>query len=153
MAAMWRGWRRGAAAIALVLALAACGGGGTDVDPALAPFVGDWQATQLVLTSVANPQVSPDLIALGATFTLNVQPSGQYTAILIYAEQASTEIGTIRVSGNTVTLNRDFPGRGTTNAVYAFSGNRLTLDGDSEFDFNLDGTPEPAVVHMEFVKQ
>lgn len=138
-----------------VLVFAGCGDGGTDpgVDPALAPFVGDWLATELVMTSVANPSVAPDLIALGSTFKLNVQPSGQYTAILIYAEQGATEIGTLSVSGNTVALNRAFPSRGTTHAVYSFSGNRLTLEGDTEFDFNLDGTPEPALVRFELVKQ
>lgn len=140
--------------ILAALAFVGCGDGGTDpgVDPALAPFVGDWVATKLVMTSVANPSVAPDLIALGSTFKLNVQPSGQYTAILIYAEQGATEIGNISVSGNTVTLNRVFPSRGTTHAVFAFSGNKLTLEGDTEFDFNLDGTPEPALVRFELVK-
>ena len=119
----------------------------------LAPFVGDWAATELVLTSVANPEISPDLTALGAVFKMNVQPSGQYTAILIYAQQASTEIGTLRVSGNTLTLNRDFPSRAVTSGTYTMSGNVLTLDGNTEFDFNLDGTPDVALVHFRLVKE
>lgn len=145
-----RAWR---VAVVAAWVLAGCGGTGTtDVDPAVAPFVGDWAATKLVLTSVANPDVSPDLIELGAEFKLNVQPSGQYTAILIYAQQTSTEIGTLSVAGNTVTLSRDFPSPSTTTGVYTLSGNSLTLDGDTEFDFNLDGTPEPATVHFSLVK-
>ena len=104
-------WR---AAALVTLLLGACRGNPSGPDPALEPFVGEWNATSLVLTSVANPQVHPDLIALGAAFKLDVQPSGQYTAILIYALQASTEIGTITVSGNTVTFNRDFPTRSTS---------------------------------------
>jgi len=145
---------RGRGCLILTLwALASCGSDGLEPDPALAPFVGDWDATKLVLTSVANPDMHPDLIALGATFKLNVQPSGQYTAILIYAEQAATEIGTVSVAGNTLTLHRDFPSASTSAAVYALTGNRLTLDGDSEFDFNLDGTSEAALAHFELSRR
>jgi hypothetical protein len=133
--------------------LAGCGGDSTEPDAAVAPLVGNWDATSLVLTSVANPQVKPDLIALGAAFRLNVQASGQYTAILLYAQQSSTEIGTLSVSGNTITMRRDFPSRSVTAALFTLTGARLTLDGDSEFDFNLDGTPEPALAHFELVRR
>jgi len=150
MGARWTRWR--AAALATLL-LAACGENPTGPDPALGLLVGEWNAKSLVLTSVANPQVHPDLIALGAAFKLDVQPSGQYTAILVYAQQASTEIGTITVSGNTMTLNRDFPTRSTSAAVFRISGNTLTMDGDTEFDFNLDGTPEDALAHFELERR
>jgi len=139
--------------LAVVAVLAwGCGGDATGPDVGIAQFVGSWRATKLTLTSVANPEISPDIIALGAQFTLDVQPSGQYTAILIYSGQAGTEIGTITVSGNTVTLNREFPSPSTTTAVYAISGNQLTLDGDTEFDFNLDGTAEAARAHFELTR-
>lgn len=133
--------------------LAGCGSDPAGPDPAVALLVGDWDATRLVLTSVANPQVKPDLVALGATFRLNVQPSGQYTAIMLYAQQSSTEIGTLAVSGNTLTMKRAFPSPSTSAAVYSLDGSRLTMDGDSEFDFNLDGTPEPALAHFELVRR
>jgi len=139
--------------MAVAFLVAGCGDDVAGPDPALAPLVGAWTATKLVLTSVANPEVAPDLIALGADFKLDIQPSGQYTAILIYAGQASTEIGIVSVSGNTVTLARDFPTASTSTAVYALSGDQLTLDGDTEFDFNLDGTSEPARVHFELVRE
>ena len=92
MGATTRTKRSRGSLILSLLVMAACGSGGLAPDPALAPFVGDWDATKLVLTSVANPDMAPDLIAMGASFKLNIQPSGQYTAILIYAQQASTEI-------------------------------------------------------------
>jgi len=152
------GMRKGIGQLALLLVLAvaaACGGEdpGVIVDPLVSPLVGDWSATAMVVTSVANPDVHPDLIKLGATFTLNVQPSGQYTAILIYAEKSSTEIGFLSVSGNVVTMTRSFPDTETTTAIFALSGSRLTLDGDTDFDFNLDGTPEPALAHFELEKR
>lgn len=146
----WAGWR---GAVLLASLLAGCGGEGVGPDPALSALAGDWDATRVVLTSVANPQVKPDLIALGASFRLNIQPSGQYTAILLYAQQSSTEIGTLSVSGSTLTMKREFPSRSTTAAVFALSGDRMTMDGDSEFDFNLDGTPEPALAHFELLRR
>lgn len=137
----------------IALLAAACGGGddplNVEPDPALAPFVGNWTALAMVVTSVANPDVSPDLIEEGATFSLNIQASGQYTANLIFLQQVSTEIGFISVSGSTVTLKREFPTRSTSTATYEFQGNLLILDGPTEFDFNLDGEPEDALGHIE----
>lgn len=153
----WNGMRMGAGRLALALVVvlaAACGGEDpVVVDPLVSPLVGDWSATAMVVTSVANPDVAPELIALGASFTLNVQSSGQYTAILIYAQQASTEIGFLSVSGNVVTMTHSFPDTKTTSATYVLAGNRLTLDGDTDFDFNLDGTSEPAVAHFELERR
>jgi hypothetical protein len=153
LAGRWFRSRAWAWRLAAFAAVACAGSDATGPDPAIAPFVGDWNATSLILTSQANPEVSPDLITLGATFSLNVQESGQYTAILLYASQAQTEIGHVTVSGSAVTLHREFPSAGTTAGVYEFQGNRLVLDGETEFDFNLDGTPEPALVHLEFVRK
>ncbi|MEJ2203084.1 MAG: hypothetical protein P8170_03140 [Gemmatimonadota bacterium] len=139
--------------VATALLWGGCGGGDDPIDvepdPAIAPFVGNWTALAMVVTSVANPDVSPDLIEEGATFSLNVQASGQYTANLIFLQQVSTEIGFISVSGSTVTLKREFPSPSTSTATYEFQGSLLTLDGPTEFDFNLDGEPEAAEGHIE----
>lgn len=145
---------QGAMVFLVVAALSGCSGSDTVApNAAVAPFVGDWSAVALVLTSQANPDVAPDLIALGASFTLHVQPSGQYTAILLYSGQSQTEVGTVDVSGQTVTLRRSYPSPSTTAGVYSFNGDHLLIDGETEFDFNLDGTPEPAMVHFDLVKQ
>lgn len=108
----------------------------------------------MVLTSKANPEIAPDLVAEGAQFDLNVQPSGQYTAILTYMQSTATEIGILSVSGNTVVMEPSFPPDAeTSSATFQVSSSQLTLDGDSEFDFNLDGTPEPAQAHIVLQKR
>lgn len=145
------GW----AGTVLLLGALACGGEDDPVtpDPEVAQFVGDWNAQVMTLTNVANPEVVVDMIELGATFTLNVQQSSQYTAILVYAGRSSTEIGAISVAGSTVTLQREFPTAGNTPGTFEFFGaDRFVLDGDSEFDFNLDGSSEPALAHFDFVR-
>jgi hypothetical protein len=138
---------------AALMTMACSGDKGTEPDPAIAPFVGDWAAQSLVLTSQANPDISGDIIQLGATFTLNVQPSGQYTAILLYAGQSLTEIGSIEVSGSTVTLRQTFPSASTSAGVFSFEGGHLIIDANTEFDFNQDGTPESALAHFDLVKK
>ena len=139
----------------LSLFLVACGDpAATGPDPLIQPFVGDWKATAFVLTSSVSEQVSIDLIQLGGTFDLNIQPSGSYTAILVYAGLGQTEMGTISVTTTTVTLNREFPTKENEVSTYQFVGDSLLiLDGDTEFDFNFDGTEDPALVHFELLRK
>ncbi len=140
--------------LALLLAVAACGGSSpSDVatpDPAVEPFVGDWDATEFVVTSVADEGTFFDLIDATGLFTLNVQPSGAYTATLFIPDemqQPSVENGTLSVVGAAIRLN---PAQGASaTSAYEFDGpDVLILDGPTEFDFNFDGTSEPATLHV-----
>jgi len=139
----------------MAASLTACGD--TDAfapDASLAEFVGMWDATALVLTSPVTPSVSADLIALGSTFSLNIQPSGQYTAILTFMGRASTEIGRISRAGKTVILDRTFPAASREISTFVFeASDRLILDGDTEFDFNLDGIQDQALAHFELSRR
>ena len=139
----------------LLLSLTGCGDPApTGPDPLIEPFVGDWTATAFVLTSSVSDQVSIDLIQLGGTFDLNIQPSGSYTAILIYAGLGQTEMGTISATANMVTLNREFPSRENEVSAYQFVGDTvLILDGDTEFDFDFDGQGDPAPAHFELLRK
>ena len=97
--------------VTALLLLAGCGGSDSaGPNDLLSEFIGDWEATALVLTSPVTASASADLIALGSTFNLNGQPSGIYTAVLVFQGLASTEIGTLSLSGgNTAVLDRTFP--------------------------------------------
>jgi len=141
--------------IVLAALLSACGDDAIEADPALAPFVGDWAATALIVASPVAPDATLELIGLGSTFTINIQPSGLYTAILVFAGQGQTEIGQVSVSGaSTVILDREFPTPSREISTFAFEGpDRFILEGDTEFDFNLDGTPEPALVRFELERR
>jgi len=147
--------RTGWVATALFL-LAGCGGSDSfDPNDLLSECIGDWEATALVPTSPVTSSASADLIALGSTFNLNVQPSGTYTAVLIFQGLASTEIGTLSLSGgNTVVLDRTFPTASKEISTYIFKGSdRLILDGNTEFDFNFDEAPDEALAHFELVRR
>ena len=114
-------------------------------------MVGDWSADSLVMTSAANPAVTAALRALGAAFTLLVEPSGRYTAILERFGQSSSEIGKLTVDGADVVLMPESPAGPESRALWERVGNSVILEGDSDFDFNLDGTTEPATLRQVLV--
>lgn len=140
--------------LTLLLFLGACGDSSpSDVatpDAAVEPFVGDWDAAEFVVTSIADASTTFDLIAATGVFSLNVQPSGAYTATLFIPDemtQAAVENGTLSVIGDAVRLNPN-QGAGATSA-YEFNGpDLLILDGPTEFDFNFDGTSDPATLRV-----
>ena len=141
--------------IALLALMAGCAGdGAVGPNDSLASLVGDWQADRFVVTNKANPAQSPELIHdVGAQFSLNVQPSGQYTAILAYQGTPITEIGVMDVDKTEVVFHVSYPVAETTRSRYTVSATRLTLDGDTQFDFNGDGKGDPATAHIELKKR
>lgn len=135
----------------VVLALAIVGAIGCGTGPTEPEFnpdfmVGDWLADSLLMTSVANPEVTADLVELGAVFTLSVQPSGRYTAILEGFGQSGSVSGNLTVDGAYVVLMP--AGEPEERGLWERVGESVILVSDSEFDFNLDGTKEPATLRQ-----
>jgi hypothetical protein len=133
----------------LALVVAACGGDDppTGPDPSVAPFVGTWEATTFTVTSIDDPPEMRDLLSNGS-FTINVQPSGLYTATLLLGELTPiVEIGQLEiVSDGVLILRPDGSNPCPASSEYSFSGpDQVTLRGPTCVDFNLDGTDEDAV--------
>jgi hypothetical protein len=121
----------------------------------VAPFVGTWDADSLTLTSDADTTVVANIIEFGSFF-ITVEPSGQYTATLTVFGRPNPEIGQLTVlNPTTLTLAPSFPaGRPVATAQFVFQADDyLILDGPTEFDFNLDGTPESAQAHFQLQRQ
>lgn len=129
---------------------ASCGGDSSGPNGTETPgpgfMVGEWIAASLVVTSAANPEVSLNLTAEGATFTLSVQPSGRYTAILSGFGQASSESGTLSVEGSQVVFRRILPSPEIARSTWERVGADVILTGPTEFDFNFDGMLEDATL-------
>ncbi|HWP38708.1 MAG TPA: hypothetical protein VNL18_14275 [Gemmatimonadales bacterium] len=117
-------------------------------------LVGTWNATKFEFSNPANSAQKADLVALGGSFTLTIAASGSYTATFQEpGGAAETVTGTISVQGDTLTVSES--GQGSPTRFRASrSGNTLTLDSsDEEFDFDDNGTEEPARLVIVLVKQ
>lgn len=151
--------RAASMAMALGLALlAACSGeDGVSPDPKIAFMVGTWDAVRFELTPDAAPDQSLDLVTeLDATFTLNVQPSGFYTATLTLPGVASPppETGQLDVEGTELVFNRSSPSPATSRAAYTEpASGRVIFTGPTEFDLNGDQVLDDVTLEVELVRR
>lgn len=139
-------------AAALVAALAACSSSSspdteseTDL---LARLAGTWDGTEMVLTSRdSDPEVTLDILGGGlgadASFTLELEESGRYTATLVVLDQPDEETGDIEITESAITLDPDGPDPAVT-GTWDLEGDTLVIQGETQFDFDLDGTNDPA---------
>jgi hypothetical protein len=128
------------AAWVLVLAVAsACGGNDpVTVDPAVAPFVGTWDAAVLTMRPEGDtdPTHFVDVLGLGADFYITVEPSGHYTATLAILGNPA-ELGQLTViDATTLRLDPSYPASAKpATASY------------------VDGTNDPAEAHFELQRR
>ena len=148
-------WKRSGVAVLAVAAVAACGDSTGVGDVAeVVDLAGTWNATVVEFTNQANTAEKIDLVAEGATLVLTILANGDYTLTIDEPMEAqAVEHGTLAISGNTLTLSET--GQGSADDfTLNLSGNTLTLTTDDDaFDFDDDGTDEPASVRLVFQKQ
>jgi hypothetical protein len=144
--------------VAAFLAALVIGCGKDDKNPTapkeitIADLAGTWTATKMEYTNKANNSQKVDLVQLGVGMKLTINSSGRYTATLTISGLGElTTAGTITLQGGNLILDDDEEAENQT-VAFTLSGNTLTLTGDDEFDFNDDGTDEPAAVVMVFQK-
>ena len=132
-------------ALALIV-MAAC----TDTSVGVEPndLAGSWTSTSLVLTSVASPSMTMDLVAEeGALVTLVLGADGAYTfTFTSTVEPTENETGTYTVLGNTMTVTPVTPaGLEVEEITIVRVGDTLTLTLDDEVVFTDGGNAEAAV--------
>lgn len=131
----------------LVIAMlgAAALGCGSDDEPSIESISGTWDIVKFEYVNVENSSQRVDLVALGLTGTVNLNDNGQYAAT---TEEPGfppeTVTGTWSYTVDTFTL-QETGSTGDWTFDMNVGNDVLTLTGaDSEFDFDDDGTPEPA---------
>ena len=135
-------------ALALIV-MAAC----TDTTVGVEPddLAGTWTSTSFVLTSVANPSMTMDLVAEeGALVTLVLGADGAYDfTFTSTVEETEHEEGTYVVSGNIMTITPVVP-EGLDPEVIGIvrvgDTLTLTLTLDDEIVFSDGGNAEAAVL-------
>jgi hypothetical protein len=119
--------------------------------PTVEPFVGTWDAVVFTVTADDPPHTTADVLTLGP-FWISVEPSGRYIATLEFLG-GQVEFGQLTVQTSTrLTLDPDNGPAAPSDYVFATTDS-LVLDGSTDFDFNLDGTTEPAQAHIEIVRR
>lgn len=134
-----------------LLTLAGCGEDPAGADPAIAPFVGTWDATVYQIWPDLNPSFVVDVLSAFGPFYISIEPSGQYTAVLEAQPVPQVQIGQLSVLGSTIRLDVTTPpGEPSNTGNYSFtSPSQLVLDGPVSIDFNDDGTDDPGGSHIE----
>lgn len=140
----------------LMLLLVSCGGSDTTAGPVgqdLSFIQGAWSASVFQMTSQQNPSLRVDVLASGGAFRLTIERDGRYVAELAALGQSNVERGSITRRGTQLVLSPVSPPGQSDTVDWRIVDETLVLDGPSEFDFNLDLTPEPAMAHIELVRQ
>jgi hypothetical protein len=134
-------------------AAVACGGGDGGSGPSESEITGTWQLTKLQYVNAASPQESVDLIALGATGTLIIDPNKTYTMTLTPpVGPPETETGAWDLAGDVFAATPTGMPFDLQFDV-TITGNTLRLAGaDSEYDFDDDATVEAAKLTIEGTK-
>jgi hypothetical protein len=134
-------------AIGVSCLLAAACGDSTGVE--VEDLVGTWNATAYRYTNTANTAEQVDLIITqGASFTMTVSAGGTVsTTFDDGVGGTSSNSGTLSADGTTLTVAGD-----------AFeaerSGDALTLtDATNEYDFDDDGSDDPATLVIQLTRQ
>ena len=117
-------------------------------------LVGTWDATVIQLTSVADPGEAVELVSQGATGRLVLQADGGF-GLSVGVPGEPTEFGNGDWSSTDV-LTLDF-GEGDIQGTWQFdvdlNGNTLRLTGaDTEWDFDDDGSEDPAKLNLTLVR-
>jgi hypothetical protein len=150
----------------VVIAAAGCSGDSPtgSAELGIADLAGTWISEAFVMTSRDQPSVTLDLMALGASITWAVKPSGAFSGTAVLPGGGFSASGTLTVPMSGVlrivdaeTIRVDFvpeipPMFATFIGSFTFGGDAMTIVDDDEtvFDFDGDGVPEPATLHTRF---
>lgn len=118
-------------------------------EPKASDLWGLWAAVEMVYTSQADASVEADLVgAEGATYTIELRSDGTFASLLSLLSHGSVEeSGSYEVRGGRLILDPASSERRTLELD--FNRSLLTArEADTSWDFDADGTAEPATLHL-----
>ena len=137
----------------LLFASSGCSDAITDPPKALEPLVGAWDARVLEVPDPANFLETLDVIQEGGSYALSVLGDGTYSAVFDLVVFQGMEVGTITVSGQTLTLTPAGSSGGAMTGSFMLEGDVLKVDALREIDFDGDGTEELVPFYLELVSR
>ena len=145
--------------LSLAVVLVAACGDVTDLEEDLTPAIlsGDWEATTLVITNLANPAESLDLLAEGGELAFRFTIDGDATQFLTLPGEDEPLVSTATYEIDSPFLVFTDENDGVQAYAYELqstqTGNSLTLAStDLVFDFDGDGTADPAFFAVVMIR-
>ena len=116
---------------------------------------GTWTALSMVVSSVADPTMTIDLIEEGSAVTLVFGEDGTYSVTFTGEGEEDDETGTFTVSGNVLTLVETFEGQveEPEEIAIVLSGSTMTLTLSEMWYFGQSEVEEAAVLVIGLVRQ
>lgn len=139
---------------------------GTEPDPiTVEDLAGSWTAATFIIKSQANPAIQFDLIAdAGGSVTMETAADGTFTGEAKVPDPANPgQLLTLPLAGTfsvadqehiETTFNPEYPPMFTSGTMgFTLSGDTMVLtDPNTTFDFDEDGTPDPATFEGTMVR-
>jgi|GEM_PF-1809728 len=144
---------------ALFLFLFSCsssdGENSPDVIPTGEPieFTGEWSAEKAVFDiEFENFTETADFIAEGGSINLNVEENGSFSIQFVLGQNSESITGQMSINDDLLTIVFDYSPSDRSYFEVHHTDNILEIDGGPlEYDFDDDGTPEPALVSFRFI--
>jgi len=114
-------------------------------------LIGGWKGVYFEFTNQNNPTQSVDLASYGVSHSMLITKDSVYTANTVFLGQEMIETGIISVDGNRFTFKPENDSSRT--GTFSLADFKLHLEIDDEhFDFDQDGTDEPATLIVDLEK-
>ncbi|WP_108245041.1 hypothetical protein [Muricauda brasiliensis] len=144
---------------ALFLILFSCsssdGENSPDVIPTGEPieFTGEWSAEKAVFDiEFEDLTETADFIAEGGSINLNVEENGSFSIQFVLGQNSESITGQMSINDDLLTIVFDYSLSDRSYFEVHHTDNILEIDGGPlEYDFDDDGTPEPALVSFRFI--
>jgi hypothetical protein len=133
------------------LTVLACSDDGTGIETGLKPLIGVWEARVFEVPNPENLLETLDVVQEGGSYVLSILGSGQYTAVFDLVLLRGFEVGTIKVSGQSINLTPTTPPGGVMSGSWMFEGDILIVEAFREIDLDLDGEDELVPFYVEFL--
>jgi hypothetical protein len=128
----------------------------TDIET-IDEIAGLWVASNAIYSELADPTNRFDLIAEGFDVTMQIEENGEWALLLIGQGFAGVQGGTMAVDGKLLLITTQGADTAVTEAGRVYlEGEQAAiqiLGEDQEWDFDGDGTAEPAKLNLVMDRQ
>ena len=123
-------------------------------DPNTEELAGNWTAEKAVFEIDFDGTIEvADFIGEGGTINLTIQDNGRFSIEFVLGENTETISGQMMHNNNLLSIVFDYAPNETSYFEISNTDTTVLIDGGPlEYDFDNDGTTEPAVVSFRFVR-